>query len=153
MYLIMNHKKIKPNLLDESFKIKMIKTLNPPKEDYWGPTRNIFTNFYKNYLKPHILLIIFIILIVLFLVYRYRHNKKTPTDNSKNKSEHFETNGQVEQLINKYSTMTIDAYNQQKEILREPKFSKNNLTKRPAQLAYPLYPYVKGGTLLPSGKR
>ena len=44
-----NNKYPKPNLLDPIMCEKIIKTLNPPPEDYWAPTKNSFQSFYQNF--------------------------------------------------------------------------------------------------------
>ena len=43
------NKKIKPNLLDPIIEKKIVKTLNPQEEDYWGPTKNVFQHFYQKH--------------------------------------------------------------------------------------------------------
>ena len=72
-----NNKILKPNLVDPIVEQRIIKTLNPPVEDYWAPTKNSFQSFFRKYIKPNIVFIIIIILFILYLFYRYRMIKKT----------------------------------------------------------------------------
>jgi len=71
-----NNKHLKPNLLDPIVEKKIMKTLNPPKEDYWAPTKNGFKSVYDKFIRPNIGLVIFIIIIIFFLIYRFRSIKK-----------------------------------------------------------------------------
>src|SRR3984885_14952219 len=137
------NKRIKPNLLDPSFGRKITKTLNPPKENYWEPTQKFLQNVYTKYIKQNIYIIIFI--------YRY---KKTQQDRIKNKTN-------SDNFIEDYSNLALETYNQDKELSREPKMIKQHNSKRieyakndiNPKLMYPLYPYTKDGTLIPSAKR
>ena len=127
---IMNIRKyIRPNLLDPMLERRIIKTLNPAKPDYWAPTKNVAKNFFQNFVKQNIWLIIFIVIIILFLIYRYRVIKKN--------RELIVTN-QPDIKSNNYSTMIMEAYNIQKERLREPKIEQNPPNNN---FAYPMYPY------------
>ncbi|AGC02053.1 hypothetical protein H012_gp406 [Acanthamoeba polyphaga moumouvirus] len=150
------NKQIKPNLVDPILQKKIFKTLNPPVEDYWAPTKNSFQNFYKNFIRPNIFLIIFIIILALLLYYRYRvvktereqrelekiYNGNNNNNNNNNK------NIDVDDLIEKYQDVLLYLYNQQKENMREPKIKKQN---SPENFAYPVYPYK--GSLSPSNSR
>lgn len=184
----MNYNKhIRPNLLDETLKHKIMKTLNPPKEDYWAPTKNIFQKFYQNFIKPNIYLVIFIIIVLILLLYRYRvtkynRNKNETFSSLQNYEINYEinpeinqtdkTNQQINYLINQtcqpdqfdqpnvseYSEAIMNIYQQQKEKLREAaiknKTKKNSSpNKQRLNFAYPMYPYVKGGTLTPSVRK
>lgn len=186
------NKKIKPNLLDPIIEKKIVKTLNPQEEDYWGPTKNVFQLFYQNYIRDNIGLFIIIILIILFLIYRYRFVKKDREakniehyiNNTTDQQQHFLYQNQLnsfnqinssnklndkyhlpEQLSGMtqtepksntniksndenetYAKILMAYYNQQKEMMREPKY-------KPSKLVYPMYPNSNGGTLIPSGKR
>jgi|SRR5271154_4061104 len=173
--IIMNkNNRLKPNLLDPIIKQKIIKTLNPVKEDYWEPTKNIFQTFYQKYIRPNIYLILFIIFILLVLLYRYRVIQKDRQKNTEmaNEMPDNEMPNNESNEINDYTNLIMTAYNQQKEDSREPpikKFServepapiktnlknnlKNNLKKNQMpRFAYPIYPYAKGGSLAPAGQ-
>ena len=91
---------------------KIIKTLNPPPQDYWAPTKNTLKIFVQKYIKPNIYFIIIIIIIILFLLYRYR--------TIKNKREQQNNNYQDDQDKRKYMDILLNIYNQNKENLREP---------------------------------
>ena len=71
-----NNKRLKPNLLDPIVRKRIVKTLNPPVEDYWAPTKNTAQTFFQKYIKPNVGLFIVIIIFILFLFYRYRMIKK-----------------------------------------------------------------------------
>lgn len=147
-----NIKHIKPNLIDPILEKKIIKTLNPPKEDYWGPAKNGMQTFYQKYIKPNIILVIIIILIILFLIYRYRSIKKDRK--LQQMQQYYQSQPNItnnntkisKQEIDNYSDLLLTYYNQQKEMMREPTIKSN------AKLAYPMYPYIQG-SLVPSGSR
>lgn len=163
----MNHnKRLKPKLLDPILQKKIIKTLKPPKEDYWAPTKNVFQIFYQDYIKPNIYLILFIILICILLLYRYRMTQREREKNNTVVVNHYHTEptkNSVDtnilpelvqnQTVNTYTDIVMNAYNQQKEDLREPLISRKETDSKGPKFAYPMYPYAKGGTLTPSTKR
>ncbi|AGF85213.1 membrane protein [Moumouvirus goulette] len=149
------NKQIKPNLVDPMLQKKIFKTLNPPVEDYWAPTKNSFQNFYKNFIRPNIFLIIFIIILALLLYYRYRVVKTEREErelqkiyNGNNNNGKDNKNIEVDDLVEKYQDVLLYLYNQQKENMREPKIKKQNL---PEKFAYPVYPYK--GSLSPTNSR
>ncbi len=143
----MNIKKnFRPNLIDPILEKRIIKTLNPPKPDYWAPTKNVANGFYQTYVKQNFGLIIFVVIIILFLIYRYRIIKKNREYNDWQK--YYGYNVSTEKIDPpkkniEYSKIAIEAYNMQKEMMREPPISTMG------NLAYPMYPYTKGGTLTP----
>ena len=159
-----NNKCIRPNLLDPIMKKKIIKTLNPPVEDYWAPTKSGAKSFIENYIKPNIGFFIFVILVILFLFYRYRVIKK-----GRERSElENQLNGEIIEPVpiqsnniistNDYSQLLMYLYEKQKDSLREPihkNFSSRMLPAKPhtqeAKLAYPIYPHAKA-TLTPKRK-
>lgn len=145
-------KRLKPNLVDHVLEKKIIKTLNPPKEDYWAPTKNIFQNFYQNYIKPNISVVIFIIIILLLLLYRYKttQTRRTKRQNEYVNDNQLKHNFEDTNINNDYTKLLLSSYNQQKEILREPKINVINQTKNTSGLAYPVYPHTGGGKLIPS---
>lgn len=185
-----NIKKInmKPNLIDPLIEQKIIKTLNPPIENYWGPAKDNFNYILHNYIKPNIFIFVLLVLFILFLVYRYKNirqarieskndldpninlidkpihqvqtNQPLLTSNSlfvnpKSKSKIDHPLNQKE--IDQYSELLIHLYQNQKESLREPYFKHYSRRMRPAQpsnpkLAYPMYPYVKNGSLSSKNK-
>lgn len=163
----MNHKRLKPNLVDPILQQKLMKTLAPPKEDYWAPTKNIFQTTYQNYIKPNIWLIIFIIVLLLLLLYRYRaiqNSRYKNNDDSQTTTQivvqpvqQVHQKKEIKNSINDYTNLVMSAYNQQKEDLREPPIPKINRqfqpTKKNSGFAYPMYPYTKGGSLVSSGQR
>ncbi len=157
-----NNKHLKPKLLDPIIEKKIIKTLNPVKEDYWEPTKNGFRSAYENYIKPNFLLVFFIIIVILFLIYRYRiirnrrelvetEKKYKITDNMPSQSSIIDNKNQnqSEYASDEQTQLLLHLYNKQKEKMREPPI-KNS--KSP-QFAYPMYPYGHGGTLTPSHSR
>lgn len=150
------NKRLKPNLLDPAIPQKIIKTLNPPKPDYWAPTKSTFQNIYQNYIRPNFGLIIVIIIICLLLLYRYRVIKGDRENKQELKIEQpkvIVSNPQIDE----YTNTIINAYNQQKEILREPpiKYVKNQKLNQNVgpKFAYPMYPYGAGGSLIPNASR
>lgn len=168
----MNHKRLKPNLVDPILQQKLMKTLAPPKEDYWAPTKNIFQIAYQDYIKPNIWLIILVIILLLLLLYRYRtiqnsRYKENDKSSINNLNTSYTTNQTVVEpinqkkqrnnSINEYAELVMSAYTQQKEDLREPPIIKNNRqfqsNKKNSSFAYPMYPYIKGGSLVSSGQR
>ncbi len=136
-------KHLKPNLLDPILEKKIINTLNPPQDNYWEPTKNIFHNIYKKYIRPNITLVIIFIIILLLLLYRYRIIKNKRVNKLDND----------QQIIDEYTNYFIESYNQQKEDLREPiKTDMSRIDNKKPSLAYPMYPYNNSGILLPSNK-
>lgn len=73
---IMNNKCSKPKLVDPILGKKIIKALNPPKADYWEPTKSGLKDFFDNWIRPNIYIVIIIIFFLLFLLYRYRVVKR-----------------------------------------------------------------------------
>lgn len=58
--------------------------------------------------------------------------------------------------IDEYTNLLLNAYNLQKENMREPNIKKINNRINPAptnNFAYPMYPYGRTGSLAPSGSR
>ena len=167
------NKRLKPNLVDPIIGQKIVKTLKPLKEDYWEPTRNIAKSFYNDYIKPNFGVVIFIIIIIILLIYRYRVIKSTRENKLINKPNNPPANTTIcnknnckdgscaiqqnnANDIDEYSDALIQLYNQQKENSREPKIKNPNKRMQPAngpKLAYPMYAYVPGGSLAPSGSR
>lgn len=122
------HFNIKPNLVDPIIEQNLIKKFNPPKEDYWGPTKQSAGNIYKDYVRPNYLLIVLFILFILFLVYRYRIiRQKRPPVQAQSK-----TNSEYEQLL-------LDLLRKHQEDLREP-IQPESTRMKPAKIAYPTYP-------------
>lgn len=162
MFIMNYNKHIKPNLLEPIISKKIIRTLNPPKEDYWEPTKNTMTQFYHNYIFPNILLILFIIFVLILLFYRYRITKKEREDKPQEnfKSElpiiNQENSSKISETMYMYpnAQTLFDTYNFQKEEAREPQIKKFSTRVNPApRFAYPLYPYTKGGKLSPSSSK
>lgn len=130
------NKRLKPNLIDPIMEQKIIKTLKPP--DYWAPTKNVFNEFYKDYIRPNMVLIIIIIFICMLLFYRYWTIKNERINEPPKKAQPIL---QYPTLNKSQSDLLLEYYYKQKEASLEPKPVKS------MQLAYPLYPYSKGGTL------
>lgn len=144
---------IKPNLLDPIIGQKIIKTFKPPKSDYWAPVKNSLRSFYQKYIRTNIILVIIIIFIIFFLIYRYHVVKKRKETLELNGINEYNTNNNISDHVKEI----LKWYNMQKEKLREPNFNlglqhKNNDIYR-TNMAYPIYPYGNGGTLVPSGSR
>lgn len=167
--------KLKPNLVDPELIRKIKKTLRPPQEDYWEPTKNTFQTLYDNYIVPNISIIIVIIIIIVILVYRYymvkreREQKKLMQKNTPkqqinsqyNLQQQYNSQYNLQQqqmqmqpqlpIVNEDQKQAVmNLYNQTKEAEREIAVQKRN---NKHGFAYPMYPYVKGGTLTPSGKK
>lgn len=143
-----NNKHLKPNLINPVIEKKIMKTLQPPQYDYWAPTKNTCRNFYRDYLRSNVALIFVMLIVILFLIYRYRvtKNKKQllPLKELPDQSNHF---------IDQYTNLLINAYEQEHELQREPKYH-NKINHHSAKtyyknrsIAYPIYPY-QGGMLL-----
>ncbi len=147
-----NYKYLKPKLVDPIIGKKIIKTLTPPKKDYWEPTKNTCQSFYQNYIKPNIIIIIFIIFVLILLFYRYRVVKEERENKKLNiviTEQYVPVNNKSANTNNyqdEYAKLLVYLYNQQKEKLREPLISNN------PKLAYPMYPYSKG-SLVHSGSK
>ena|SRR5579872_7459890 len=197
------NKPLKPNLVDQIMTQKIVKTLKPPTEDYWGPTRNLAQNFYQRFIKPNIYLLLFILLIIIILLFRYRSIKL-----ERENREYMESlyPRQMQSQVSPYTSpylangnfsnslahgnifnlpdtdMAMLLYEQQKELLREPKskrkskhkinsnrdnylesdirhdseLSFNNIAstkKRDRGFAYPVYPNFPGGTLSSANRK
>ena len=71
----MNRLHLKPNLLDPALSQKIVRTLKPPREDYWKPTKNFAQTIYQQYIIPNIYIILFVIVLLIILFYRYRSIK------------------------------------------------------------------------------
>lgn len=154
------NKKLKPNLLDPLLEKKIIKTLTPVQDDYWGPTKNFLKNVFEKYIKPNIFLIIIIIIIVILLIYRYRITKKdrqkkeTMNHESRENIVHDNKDELIKKQINDYANLVLAAYNRQKEDEREPIVNHRFISKKSdstMNFAYPMFPYAKGGTLMSPG--
>lgn len=177
-----NYKHLKPNLLDPIIRKKIMKTLNPPRQDYWAPAKLNCRSFYENYMKPNVGLVIVIIIIILFLLYRYRVIKKerdnrelekiletdepllssiqVVTNNSgppaKIQNQKNTAKNLSKKELDDYTNLVLQLYGQEKEKLREPspRYNHSNAghNQSSPKFAYPMYPYAKGGTLAPSGR-
>lgn len=141
------NKQLKPNLVNPIVKEKIIRTLNPPKEDYWAPTKNVFQSFYQNYIKPNIYLILFLIFLIVLLVYRYRIIKSRKTQNKSN-TDIANKKDKPENINDEYIDAAFQIYKQQKDEYYEPKLK----SKNKSGYAYPMFPY-QDGTLMPPGSR
>lgn len=163
-----NNKRLKPNLVDPIMSKRIIKTLAPEKPDYWAPTKNSLRSFYNNFIKKNVAFVIIVIFFILFLIYRYRSIKKDREekfieniDTSANCPVVSDTNKNFSEKKNdapmdEYTKLLLQYYNYEKESAREPVIKKFSNRMNPApgpKLAYPMYPYTKGGTLLPGGSR
>lgn len=146
----MNNKRLKPNLLDPAIEKRIIKTLRPEQEDYWEPTKNTFQSIYSDYIQPNIYFVIFLVLVFLLLLYRYRIIQK-------NRNENYYEQPIIQPPV--VNNNFIDLYNMEKEQLMDMEINKGKKGKKdifstPARkVAYPMYPYSDGGTLVPSGKK
>lgn len=69
------NKTLKPNLIDPLLTNRIVKTLKPATQDYWGPTRNLAQNVYQKFIKPNIYFFLFILFIIIVLLFRYRSIK------------------------------------------------------------------------------
>lgn len=157
------NKKLKPNLIDPKCRTKLTRTLNPPQQDYWKPTKNVLQTIYADYIRPNFWFFVFVAIILIFLLYRYRviqnqriEEKFMIDQNTKAKSsEHI------------YSDIALNIYDRQKVKSHEPRIDTSvpNTQVRWAQIkeveptiqspkfAYPMFPYAKGGTLVPPTPR
>lgn len=164
------NKNLKPNLVDPKYRIKISKTLNPPKPDYWKPTKNVFQLIYSDYIWPNIWFFICVFVIILLLLYRYRTIQNQKLEERFRATSNINPISKEDEIINilsnndirnvNYSDIAINAYTQQKEKSAEPRININKNTNRinwaivsetnQPGLAYPIFPNVKGGSLLPS---
>lgn len=153
-----NIKQLKPNLLDPILVKKINKTLNPPIEDYWEPTRNTARSFFENYIKPNAILFILFLVFILFLFYRYQVIKKnreetelvdlyqkqlyqTVINNDPTNRAQYVQNNNLDQR----AQLFLNLYEEQKNIMREPIYRKYSNRMKPVQVnspnfAYPMYP-------------
>jgi len=156
------NKRLKPNLLDPKCRTKITRTLNPPREDYWKPTKNVFQMVYADYIKPNFYFFLFVGVFCVFLLYRYRiiQNQRLEEKFILAQNTKTETN----ENILTYSDIALNIYNQQKEKSVEPRVktvANNRINWAPVkereptqpQFAYPMFPYAKGGTLVPPTSR
>lgn len=145
------NKPLKPNLLNLEFEKKVIRTLSSNQVDYWAPVKKESKNFYQNYIRKNIYLVILIVIIIILLIYRYFTTKKK---RETNKIEQIlEKEPYVNQYIDPspYTDLLLELYNQDKEKAIEPKIKGSRLKSvSNPKFAYPMYPYTKGGTLSPS---
>jgi hypothetical protein len=134
------NKKIKPNLTNPILKQKIIKTINPPINDYWKPTKNFIVHVYEDYIKPNFISIIILFIFLMILCYRYRltqqkkiyqnYNVKT------NDNININTNPNI-QMSN--SDIALLLYNYQKELSREPHVN-GSVPRTKKNYSYPIYP-------------
>lgn len=182
-YYNMNiNKHFKPNLLDPIVKKRIVKAMNPPKDDYWAPTKTTARSFYQNYIKSNIGFFIVLVIFILFLFYRYRIIRKNRVTSEIEKTYKlqddpnviiYNTEPKIEHEFNQppkkdihisqkdmdeYAQLLMYLYEQQKDSLREPINKNYSSRMKPAKpngpkFAYPVYPYANGGTLTPSGNK
>ncbi len=135
------NKRLKPNLIDSKVTDKISRTINPPKKDYWKPTRNVLYVFYSDYVQPNFYFFLFVVTVLLFLLYRYRivqdqraeENFETGTnhvgictDQFCENKPNYKANSKTD--VQLYSDAVLDIYNKSKELSLEPRVrtSKNN---------------------------
>ena len=188
------NKPLKPNLLDPLLTQKIVKTLKPQTQDYWGPTKNFAQTIYQKIIKPNIYFFLFILFIIIVLLFRYR-NIKLERENREYMTTTTNINASVyspyqsvysgdKNLSNMLlqgnlfnlpdADMAVLLYEQQKELLREPKLKRSGKYRlnesdsdskskkvrsdygssdtKPG-FAYPVYPNFPGGTLSAAKKR
>ena len=138
-----NRKHIKPDLFDAMIGKKIIKTLKPPADDYWEPTRNGLSSVWENYIRPNIWFIVGVVVVLVFLIYRYRSikaereaqkvadvyksyygpyvgpNGRRLSPENWSPSEYIP--GRPKTSMDQYADMVLEIYNYQKENAREPK--------------------------------
>lgn len=150
----MSLKKIKPNLVDDYLSKKVVNVINPPKKDYWEPTKLTIKSFYQNVIRPNWLIVVIIFIICVLLIYRYRivQERRTDTqidtqiDTPIEEKPKLKSNAKDE--LDDYAKIILEQYNKEKELSLEPKIiQKNN-----SGFAYPMYPYHPGGEFLPSSR-
>jgi len=140
----MNIQRLKPDLLNPILKQKIIQTINPPREDYWGPVKDLFSDIYMDYIKPNIYLVIFIIIIIIILIYRYNVTQEKRRLQLLHPRLHHNNNTINDKQIDS-NDLALLIYNQQKENSREPSINTSN------GYAYPIYPhYGSNGYLMKS---
>lgn len=96
---------LKPDLVDAEMQQKVVELLESPKEDYWGPTKNVIGKVFNNWIKPNWAFWLIVLGLVLFLIWRYRYVKR--------KAKHAKPVTQMDLLI--------EAYRKQQSALHEPK--------------------------------
>jgi len=172
----MKPKRLQPNLIDPIIGKKIVKTLNPPIQDYWKPTKMTFLSFYQDYIKPNIYLVIFICIILILLLYRYRviQTERENNEHMSNIENNTATNivsvttpthsraivsvpkPKVSVIQKEHANALLQLYDKQKEDSRDNETVASSLKKfkyKKPRLAYPMYPYTKGGSLVPAAAR
>lgn len=96
----------KPDLIDEISRLRIAEMLESPKEDYWGPAKDVATNVYQGWITKNWIFIALIFAILLFLAWRYRSAKRKKLNPIPKPNE---------------TDAFMKAYRQQQEQLREPK--------------------------------
>ena len=137
---------LKPNLVDPSFKLKLDDKFKA-QGGVWDSTKSSITNFYNNYIKPNIWIIILVIVIIAILIYRYRVTK--------NRKEEEQINAQTEdtsktktEKVEQYANLIMELRKRNMEESTEPlpetpKYPHNIIYPRreSSRFAYPVYPY------------
>lgn len=153
----MSLKKLKPDLVEPYVSQKIIHAINPPKPDYWEPTKITMKSIYQNYIRPNWLIFLIIFIICVLLIYRYRivqDRRKESDDVDIDNDIAVDTNINInDSIINEkknkktaddeleiYTKMIMDKYNYEKELSREPKI----VRQQSNGFAYPMYPYHPG---------
>lgn len=187
------NRRIKPNLVDPKISRKISRTINPPKKDYWAPTKSTLQSFYETYIRPNFYFFLFIFVLICFLLYRYRIVQDerleqelvpAPVPEYFHVEQNQSVNTNPAKIYTKsYTDLLLDVYSKSKELSYEPKINtskktnrvdwapqnkKINLNSNPhlnmnpnlnpnpnlkPKFAYPMYPFVKGGSLLSPSKR
>jgi hypothetical protein len=166
------NRKLKPDLVDQKFTNKISRTLNQPKKDYWKPTKNFFQQIYADWIEPNFYFFAFALFILLLLLCRYRMIQTERLEEQMMEMSGYtspKANINTESDESQLANIVMGTYHKSKEMYVEPKINTNKYTDRvtwagtgtmPATapttmpaLAYPMYPYSKGGALLPANSR
>jgi hypothetical protein len=170
------NQRLKPNLVDPKYKAKISRTLNPPQNDYWKPTKNVAQTIWADYIRPNVWFFVFLVFVLVLLLYRYRTIQNQRMEESFITEPKPEIN--LDEKLLDYSDVALDIYHHQKECAVEPKTNTNSKKSRvkwatPAneqgqwgqqtqqaqlappnpKIAYPMFGYSKGGTLIPPSHR
>lgn len=96
---------LKPDLVDAEMQKKVAELLESPKEDYWGPTKDVITKVFNRWIKPNWAFWLIVLGLILFLIWRYRYVRR--------KKKYDKPVTQLDLLL--------EAYRKQQEALHEPK--------------------------------
>jgi hypothetical protein len=154
------NKRLKPNLVDSKFTDKITRTLTQPQRDYWKPAKNLLQRIYQDWIEPNFYFFVFLFAILLFLLCRYRMIQ-TERLEKEIAGDFYEApkNSKDDVDLSAFSDMFIKEYTRSKEQSIEPSGAythqggMSNVSQKDQGYAYPIYPYSKGGKLVPASSK